>query len=94
MASFLHRHVRGMMSSSWFNTSATLLFDSDQLAKVFKLNIFDMLVRVANDCVSRCWSVVNKSQKHNEMDWSSRQRAMFLLGFDEDGQVTPIFAST
>lgn len=87
MASFLRRHISAMMSSMWFNTSATFLFDSDQLAKVFKLNIFNMLSKVADDCVSRCWSVVNKNQKQIEMDWSERQRAMFLLGLNEDGQV-------
>lgn len=91
MASFLRRHIRAMMGSMWFNTSATFLFDSDQLAKVFKLNIFNMLLKVADDCVSRSWSVVNKKQ--TETDWSQRQRAMFLLGLNEDGQVTPISIS-
>lgn len=87
MASFLNRHVTSMMECMWFNTSATFLFDSDQLAKVFKLNVFNLLLKVADDCVSRCWSVVNKGQKQSEMDWSDRQRAMFLLGLNEEGQV-------
>jgi len=72
----------------WFNQSAVHLFDDDAtLARIFKLNVFELLLRVANDCVSRCWSVTHKGQKQAEMDWTLRQRAMFLLGLDEGGDV-------
>lgn len=88
MASFLHRHISGMLNSMWFNTSAVLLFENDGLARVFKLNVFNMLLKVANDSIARCWSMTNKDKKIPEMDWINRQRAMFLLGLDEDGSVT------
>ena len=72
----------------WFNSSSVYLFeDSEQHARIFKRNVFDLLLRVANDCVSRCWSIVNIRRKQADMDWTRRQRAMFLLGLDEDGQV-------
>lgn len=88
MASFLHRHICAMINSMWFNCSAVYLFEQEELARLFKLNIFEMLLKVANDSVSRCWSIINKGRKIPEMDWTNRQRAMFLLGLNEDGFVT------
>lgn len=49
-----------------------------------------MLLKVANDSIGRCWSMASKGTKLTEMDWLNRQRAMFLLGFSEDGFVTGI----
>jgi len=70
----------------WFNKSASHLFeDNVQLAQLFKLDVFELLLRVANDCVSRCWSITNKGQKLADMDWTERQRAMLLLGLEEGG---------
>jgi hypothetical protein len=80
MATFLYRHICVMIHSTWFNCSAVHLFDGEDLARVFKLNIFDMLLKVANDCITRCWSIVNQENQLHEMDWNQRQRAMFLLG--------------
>ena len=72
----------------WFNESATLLFgDNEQLARLFKINVFDLLLKVANDSVTCSWSILNKGRKPPEMDWIHRQRDMFLLGLDEDGQM-------
>ncbi len=72
----------------WFNQTSSHLFDDDlELARMFKLNVFELLLRVANDCISRCWSMINKGQKQAEMEWVRRQRAMFLLGLDESGDV-------
>ena len=88
MASFLHRHICAMMNSMWFNGSAVYLFDCETLAQRFRLNVFEMLVKVANDSVARCWSVVINEKLLPKMDWAERQRAMFLLGLNEDGNVT------
>jgi len=64
----------------WFNESAIFLFDdNEQLTGLFKLNIFELLLRVANDCVARSWSILGKGSKLAEMDWTLRQRAMILL---------------
>ena len=76
MASFLHRHICAMITSMWFNSSAVYLFEHENLARVFKLNCFNMLLKVANDCITRCWSMVNKGRKLPEMDWIERQRAV------------------
>ena len=78
--------------SVWFNKASALLFDdeaqlAEQMARRFKLDVFNLLLKVANDCVSRSWSLVNRDQKQGEMDWTLRQRAMFLLGLNS-GQVT------
>jgi hypothetical protein len=56
------------------------LFDGEDLARVFKLNIFDMLLKVANECITRCWSIANRGNQLPNRDWNQRQRAMFLLG--------------
>jgi hypothetical protein len=81
MASFLHHHICVMIRSVWFNLSAVNLFlPRKYLAPVFKQNIFDFLLKVANDCITRCWSVVNQGKKLPDMDWKNRQRAMLLLG--------------
>lgn len=88
MASFLYRHISAMIHSVWFNGSAVHLFENENLARVFKLNVFNMLLKVANDSIARCWSMVNHGKKLTEMDWTNRQRAMFLLGLDEHGSVT------
>jgi hypothetical protein len=65
----------------WFNDSAENLFHPNKyLAHVFKQNIFDLLLKVANDCITRCWSVVNQGKKLPHIDWTNRQRAMLLLG--------------
>lgn len=87
IASFLYRHLTAMVTSLWFNESAIYLFDDEHLARVFKRDIFNMLLKVANDSVARCWSLINPGRKLPEMDWTNRQRAMFLLGFSEDGFV-------
>lgn len=71
----------------WFSSGAALLFDNSQLAVTFILNVFDLLLKVANDSVSRSWSITNKTQKQADMDWLNRQRAMFLLGLDQNGEV-------
>ena len=72
----------------WFNESAIYLFgDNAQLAQIFKINVFDLLLKVANDSVTRSWSILHKGQKQAEMDWILRQRALFLLGLNEDGQI-------
>ena len=89
MASFLHRHVRALCV--WFNTSAKFMFDNNQMANDFKSNIFNLLLSVADDCVSRCWSVVNKNLRQAEMDWNQRQRVMFFLGLDDKDQVVQCF---
>lgn len=75
----------------WFNQSASqYLFENNlQLAQCFKLDVFELLLRVANDCVSRCWSIVNqkgKNKKLADMDWTERQRAMLILGVEEGGK--------
>jgi hypothetical protein len=88
MASFLHRHICAMIECMWFNGSAVYLFEREDLARVFKLNVFNMLLKVANDSITRCWSIVDQGRKLVEMDWTYRQRAMFLLGLNEDGFVT------
>lgn len=88
MASFLYRHICAMITSMWFNGSAVYLFERDDLARVFKLNVFNLLLKVANDSINRCWSMVNQGKKLAEMDWTNRQRAMFLLGLNEDGFIT------
>jgi hypothetical protein len=75
----------------WFNSSAVHLFEREDLAQLFKLNVFNMLLKVANDSIARCWSIVNQGRKLAEMDWINRQRAMILLGVDEDGLFTGIF---
>jgi hypothetical protein len=91
MASFLHRHICAMMKCMWFNSSAVHLFESKDLAQLFKLNVFNMLLKVANDSIARCWSIVNQGRKLAEMDWINRQRAMILLGVDEEGLFTGMF---
>ncbi|KAI9554203.1 hypothetical protein GHT06_019475 [Daphnia sinensis] len=88
MASFLYRHISAMITSMWFNGSAVYLFERDDLARVFKLNVFNLLLKVANDSINRCWSMVDQGKKLTEMDWTNRQRAMFLLGLNEDGFIT------
>ena len=88
MASFLHRHICTMIECMWFNGSAVHLFEREDLARVFKLNVFNMLLKVANDSITRCWSIVDQGRKLVEMDWTYRQRAMFLLGLNENGFVT------
>ena len=87
MASFIQRHVCAMLNSIWFNASAVHLFDKDSLARIFKLNCFNLLLKVANDCITRCWSM-DDGRKKPEMGWNERQRAIFLLGLSEDGSVT------
>ncbi|XP_057375006.1 uncharacterized protein LOC130695963 [Daphnia carinata] len=88
MASFLYRHIGAMITSMWFNGSAVYLFERDDLAGVFKLNVFDLLLKVANDSINRCWSLTNQGKKLTDMDWTNRQRAMFLLGLNENGFIT------
>ena len=85
MASFLHRHVRAMVKSVWFTDSAQHLFEKKGLDRVFKMDIFKILLRAANDTVSRCWSI-SHGQKLVEMNWERRHNAMFLIGVDKDGQ--------
>jgi hypothetical protein len=70
-----------MIRSVWFNFFAINLFDGRQdLVGLFKQNIFDLLLKVANDCITRCWSVVNQGKKLPDIGWINRQRAMLLLG--------------
>ncbi len=64
-----------------------LFGDNEQLAQFFKINVFDLLLRVANDSVTRSWSILQKGKKQLEMDWIHRQRALFLLGLNEDGEI-------
>ena len=45
MASFLHRHICAMIECMWFNGSAVHLFEREDLARVFKLNVFNMLLQ-------------------------------------------------
>ena len=85
MASFLHRHVSAMTTSFWFKGSS--LFEDEKLDRIFRLNVFNILIKVANDCITRSWSIENKGAKIVGMNWIDRQRAMFLLGFNEDGSV-------
>lgn len=88
MATFLHRHITAMLQSLWFNSSAKMIFgDCERLASIFKLDIFRLLIKVANDSLSRCWSLVRNTQKKVDFDWLNRQRAMLLLGMDEYGHV-------
>jgi hypothetical protein len=88
MASFLYRHISAMMKCVWFNSSAVHLFEREDLAQLFKLNVFNMVLKVANDSIARCWSIVDQGRKMAEMDWINRQRAMILLGVDEEGLFT------
>ena len=78
MASFLQRHIYAMINCVWFNGSVVHLFDHDNFARIFKLDCFKLLLKVANDCISRCWSI-NERRKLPEMDWNERHRATFLL---------------
>jgi hypothetical protein len=77
-----------MMKCVWFNSSAVHLFEREDLAQLFKLNVFNMVLKVANDSIARCWSIVDQGRKMAEMDWMNRQRAMILLGVDEEGLFT------
>ncbi|KAI9554792.1 hypothetical protein GHT06_020069 [Daphnia sinensis] len=88
MASFLYKHISAMTHCMWFNESAVHIFEREDLAKIFIQNVFSMLIKVANDSVARCWSIANRGEKLNEMNWINRQRAMFLLGVGNDGSVS------
>ena len=48
--------------------------------------MFDLLLKVANDAVSRSWSI-DSTQHQADMDWAVRQRAIFILGLNQDGDV-------
>jgi len=68
-----------------------ILFEDVHLAEKFKLNVFDLLLQTANNCVTRSWSIIQKEEKGTDIrDWTTRQRALFLLGLDENEQVTGI----
>lgn len=91
MATFLHRHITAMVQSLWFNASAKFVFgDCERLASIFKLDIFRLLVKVANDSLDRCWSLVKITRNKADFNWVHRQRAMLLLGMDEYGNVTGV----
>lgn len=75
-----------MIGSMWFNGSTVYLFDCEEFARRFRLNLFELLL--ANDTVARCWSMVKNDKMLAEMNWTNRQRAMSLLGLNEDGNVT------
>ncbi len=76
-----------IIGSMWFNGPTVYLFDCEEFARRFRLNVFEMLLQVANDTVARCWSMVKNDKMLAEMNWTNRQRAMSLFGLNEDGNV-------
>jgi hypothetical protein len=52
----------------------------------FRSNVFDLLLKVANDAVSRSWSI-DSTQQQADMEWAVRQRAIFILGLNQEGDV-------
>ena len=44
-------------------------------------------MKVANDTVGRSWTI-SKGREQGDVDWTDRQRTMFILGLDQQGAVS------
>jgi len=95
MARFLSCHVNAMRVYPFTSSMASIAFGEEQAgsAERFQLNMFDLLIQVANQTLRRSFSF-RRAQSigfdETGEQWSDRETSLLLMPVDSDGYVSGI----